>query len=382
MNILMTPMLKVDWRSRWTGGFCPLGVQNGLPIRHAEYNAHPPLRDLLTLPSGEMGSPDAAEGLWAQIVGTERFLLVRSPYHAGKLLLRAAGVAQGDYVGLPANASRDLTESVKHHGAQPRFLDLDADLRLLGERPCISWSQPAGGAMPEAGGWHDHSDTLPLPGGHHTGVSAFGLHLDCDPGQSGALIIFGEDAADLHRAAQSLMSGKLLPNLGRAAAQAARLPSIAQAQRDKLCEVYAALQESTAMPMLPVSDVALGHGVFVRIPPEADPATFYAYVKEENTPVRWLPEVQPLHYAAVRPGGAPHYLRTGAHLARWLMVPVGPDYTEEEIKHAVLGIVKAADYLGVRWYCDHAYAREYAALMDNIYGEGHDAYRPVFEIAR
>jgi hypothetical protein len=375
-------MLKVDWRSRWTGGFCPLGAQNGLPIRHAEYAAHSPVRDLLPLPSGEISSPDAADALWHQIVGTERFLLVRSPYHAGKLLLRAANVAQGEAVGLPANASRDLTESVKHHGAQPRFLDLDDDLRLIGDLPRVTWSQVAGGAGQGADGWHDYSDTLPVPGARHRGVSVFGLHLDADPAHAGALIVFGDDAADLHETTSRLMTGKLLPDMARAAAQAARCLELASRQSDRLQEVYDALRDAAALPMLPVSEVALGHGVWVRIPTEADAATFLAYVEQENTPVRSLTELQPLHYAAVRPGGASGYLATGINLSRWLLVPVGPDYTEEEIKHAVLGIVKAADYLGVRWYCDHAYAQEYAAMMDSMYGDGHDAYRPVFKIAR
>jgi hypothetical protein len=375
-------MIKVDWRSRWTGGFCPLGAQNGLPIRHAEYNAHPSLAELLTLPEGAYGEGDSAQKLWADIVGTPRVVLVRSAYHAGKLLLRAANVAKGEAVGLPANATRDLTESIKHHGAQPRFLDLDSDLQLMGDLPRVTWSQVAGGASPRTGNWHDYSDTLPLPGARQTGVRVYGLHLDRDPGQSGALVVFGDDAADLYDAARPLMTGKLLPDLARAAAQAERLQRIAQAQQDNLCEVYAALQASAALPMLPVSDTALGHGVWVRVPPEADAVTFYAYVEQENTPVYSVTELQPLHYAAVRPGGAPNYLKTGAHLARWLLVPVGADYTDEEIKHAVLGIVKAADYLGVRWYCDHDYAREYTALMDSMYGEAHDAYRPVFELAR
>jgi hypothetical protein len=375
-------MLKVDWRSRWTGGFCPLGAQNGLPIRHAEYKAHPPLADVLILPEGQRSDPDAAKTLWSSIVGMPSILLVRSAYQAGKLLLRAANVVQGEAVGLPANATRDLTESVKHHGAQPRFLDLDSDLRLMGDLPRVTWSQVAGGALQGADNWQDYSDTLPVPGARHTGVSIYGLHLDADPAHAGALIVFGDAAADLYQVAHSLVTPKLLPDLGRAAAQALRLQSIARQQQNKLCEVYAALQDAAALPMLPVSEVALGHGVWVCVPPEADAATFLAYVEQENTPVRSLTEIQPLHYAAVRPGGAPGYLATGAHLARWLMVPVGPNYAEEEIKHAVLGIVKAADYLGVRWYCDHDYAREYAALMDRMYGEAHDAYRPVFEIAR
>ena len=118
----------------------------------------------------------------------------------------------------------------------------------------------------------------------------------------------------------------------------------------------------------------------VQIPPECDVATFYAYVEQENTPVRWLPQIQPLHYAALRADGAPDHRATAANLARWLYVPVGPDYTFEEIKHGVLGIVKAAEYLGVRWRSNPVHAAEYAALMDQTYGAGHDAYRPLFAL--
>jgi glutathione synthase/RimK-type ligase-like ATP-grasp enzyme len=49
---------------------------------------------------------------------------------------------------------------------------------------------------------------------------------------------------------------------------------------------------------------------------------------------------------------------TASHLARWLLVPVGPDYTDEEIKHAVLGVVKAAEYTGMRWAADPGRAAE------------------------
>ena len=96
--------------------------------------------------------------------------------------------------------------------------------------------------------------------------------------------------------------------------------------------------------------------------------------------MRWLPQIQPLHYAALGSDGAPDHRETAANLARWLCVPVGPGYTFEEIKHGVLGIVKSAEYLGVRWRVNPAYAAEYAALMDRTYGTGHDAYRPLFAL--
>jgi hypothetical protein len=131
--------------------------------------------------------------------------------------------------------------------------------------------------------------------------------------------------------------------------------------------------------MLPLSGGALAHGVAVRVPDECDPATFYSYVRGENTPVRSLPEVRPVHYAAVRDLG-PAWRATAEHLARWLIVPVGPDQTPDELAHAILGIVKAADYLGVRWRTAPTRAATYARAMVERYGPEHDAYRPVFEL--
>ena len=43
--------LPVDWGTLWLGGFCPVGALGGLPVRGADYAAHPPLDDLLTPPS-------------------------------------------------------------------------------------------------------------------------------------------------------------------------------------------------------------------------------------------------------------------------------------------------------------------------------------------
>jgi hypothetical protein len=116
------------------------------------------------------------------------------------------------------------------------------------------------------------------------------------------------------------------------------------------------------------------------VPLESEPSTFYSYLRGENTPARWLPELRPVHYAAVRePGQA--WRASAVHLARWLMVPVGPDYSADEVRQAVLGVVKASDYLGVRWRLDPARAASYARAMDERYGPDHDAYRPVFALA-
>jgi hypothetical protein len=139
--------------------------------------------------------------------------------------------------------------------------------------------------------------------------------------------------------------------------------------------------EAAGLAVLPPAELALAHHAAVRIPEECDPAVFYAYVLGEQTPVRWLPLVRPIHHAAIATRADRAALAgTAARLARWLLVPVGPAATEEEIAHGVLGVVKAAEYLGVRWRIDPARAAEYAALMTAMYGPEHDAYRPVFAL--
>jgi hypothetical protein len=60
--------------------------------------------------------------------------------------------------------------------------------------------------------------------------------------------------------------------------------------------------------------------------------------------------------------------------------PLGSDFVDDEITHAVLGILKAAEYTGVRWYTDPGRARWYSDLLIGWYGPTHDAYHPAFEI--
>jgi nitrile hydratase len=113
----------------------------------------------------------------------------------------------------------------------------------------------------------------------------------------------------------------------------------------------------------------------VQIPDEGSPSTFWTYASSENTPVQWLPQLRPVHYAAIA-----SHLTTARHLERWLMVPVSPDNDAEANKQTVLGIVKAAEYMGLRWRTDPAQAAHYAALLNARYGSDHDAYRPAFSI--
>ena len=375
--------LPIDWESMWLGGFCAVGALGGLPVRGADYAAHPPLDDLLTLPPDTPLDTDAtlesAEQAWSERLGGAMVVLARDAYRARRLLHQAAGIQPGEWVGVPANASHDLAESVKHHKALPRFLDFDAHLRLATPSTRFTWTQALRGLwQPQDAAWLDCADTLPVPGAAELPeVALFGLHL-ADGNRPGALLAFRDEA--LYAEGKALRQRTDCPNAAQALAQRQRLPELAERQSANLAEVRRGLCEAAGLATHEPNTVALATAVAVQIPQESDPATFYAYVEQENTPVRWLPRIQPLHYAALRADGAPNHRETAANLARWLYVPVGPDYTIEEIKHGVLGVVKAAEYLGVRWRSNPAYAVEYAALMDRAYGAGHDAYRPLFAL--
>ncbi|MDE2636087.1 MAG: hypothetical protein OXI30_06955 [Chloroflexota bacterium] len=376
--------LPVDWGTLWLGGFCPVGALGGLPVRGADYAAHPPLDALLTPPPGATIPADAtlesAEEAWSERLGGAKVVLARNAYRARRLLHLAAGLQPGEWVSIPANASHDLAESVKHHEALPRFLDFDAQLRLAPSCTRFTWTQVLRGLwQPRGAAWLDFADTLPIPGAaERSAVTLYGLHLPDADDRPGALLAFSDEA--LYTEVKALRQPADCPNAAQAFAQCERLPALAERQSANLAETRRGLREAAGLATHEPNCLALATAVAVQIPPECDVATFYAYVEQENTPVRWLPQIQPLHYAALRADGAPDHRGTAANLARWLYVPVGPDYTVEEIKHGVLGIVKAAEYLGVRWRSNPAHAAEYAALMDQTYGAGHDAYRPLFAL--
>ena len=376
--------LPVDWGTLWLGGFCPVGALGGLPVRGADYAAHPPLDNLLTLPSDTRlradVTPEFAEQAWSERLGGAMVVLARDAYRARRLLHQAAGIQPGEGVGIPANASHDLAESVKHHKALPRFLDFDAHLRLATPSTRFTWTQVLRGLwQPQNATWLDCADTLPVPGAAgRPAVTLYGLHLPDADNRPGAMLVFSDEA--LYAEVKALRQPADFPNAAQALAQCERLPELAERQCANLAEARRGLHEAAGLATHEPNRLALATAVAVQIPPECDVPTFYAYVEQENTPVRWLPQIQPLHYAALRADGAPNHRATAANLARWLYVPVGPDYTFEEIKHGVLGIVKAAEYLGVRWRSNPAHAAEYAALMDRTYGAGHDAYRPLFAL--
>lgn len=389
-----------DWSDRWLGGFCAVGALGGLPVRGPDYAAHPPLDSLLTLPAADTSATDdlaAVQAAWSAALAGAPVVLLRNLERARAVLLQALAIAPGTPIGLPANATRALAEAVKQYPAVPRFLDLNADLSLRSDPAQVAdlrlvWAQPCGGAwLPgvapaETTLLIDAGDSLPDLRGEPlpTDVAAllYGLHLRIAPQDAGALLVCRDEA--LARAVTALLTPADRPDPAPARAQLERLSGpagIAARQRDAFAAVQAGLVAAAGLPLLTPPAGIMAQHIAVRIPEPCDAATFYAYVLGEQTPVRWLPALRPLHYAALRAGGAPHPARSAAELARVLLVPVGPDYSEEEIRHAVLGITKAADYLGVRWYTDPPRAAWYARQMDEWYGVEHDAYRPLFAMS-
>jgi hypothetical protein len=386
-----------DWADRWLGGFCAVGVLGGLPVRGADYIAHPPLDQTLVLPiTSELSATDlhSAQAAWSDALGGAPVVLLRSVARARALLLQALEIAPGEAVGLPANASRELTEAVKQQRAVPRFRDLAADLRMQTVpeqgRPCrVNWVQPCGGAwpvdaLPDSALLVDASDTVPSfdrDAEHSATATLYGLFLTADERSAGALLVCRD--GQLAQRLAALAAPDDTPNAALARAQLQRLAGangLAARQHAVLAAVRHGLSQAAGLPLLAATPATLAQSVAVVVPPPCDAATFYAYVLGEQTPVRWLPTLRPLHYAAIRPDGAANATTTAQHLARVLLVPVGPDFSEEEVNHTILGITKAADYLGVRWFTDPTRANWYAAQMNEWYGADHDGYRPLFAL--
>jgi hypothetical protein len=312
---------------------------------------------------------------WSCLAGGE-VALTASVADARALLLRTLDVAPGEQVTVPANADAGLLDALKRWGARPVFAELDVELGIGGAAR-VTWANPVAGLPVAAGAGGslcclDCADTW--PSGPLAGADALlcGLRLSDDPAQAGALLVLRDP--ELARRGQRLAAHFPAPDERLAAAQAARARELVGRQRRRLNEVARGLREAAGLPLMAVRSAgSLPHGIAVRIPDECDVATFYAYMRGERTPVAWLPELRPLHRAAVA-------CRTSAErLARWLLIPVGPFDTADDIRHAVLGVVKSAEYLGVRWRTDPARAAWYAGLMNEMYGPQHDAYRPAFD---
>ena len=249
----------------------------------------------------------------------------------------------------------------------------------------MAWAEPilglpTGVSAPAALTVIDHGDSLPhgtdrppqKPG--YADVVIFGLQLAAEADQAGALLVF-RDPALAARAAACLGAADRLDD-GPALARLAQLQQWAPRQAAALTTLRTGLHEAAGLPLLaPQPNGALARGVAVRIPAECDPTTFVTYGRAEHTPLAWLAELRPLHYAATVQRQA-----TADHLARWLLAPVGPETDSTILRQTVLGIVKTAEYLGVRWRTHPARAAQYAAMLTQMYGPHHDAYRPVFAV--
>lgn len=293
--------------------------------------------------------------------------------------LLALLTAPGQSVYLPANATPDLVETVKRSKVQPCFRPLAEDLSLAvaaDDSPALIWTQPLAGAGTAQGKRVplvlDHADTLPVDGVLPPNATAaiYGLHLSADLRESGALLLFADDALAAVFAATIPETGRV-PTAQLARAWQQWQPLIAH-QQNRVAAVHRGISDAAGLCTVNAVGGALPHGVLVQIPAECDAATFAVYALSENTPLYWLPQWRPLHPRALTDRA------TAAVLARWMLAPVGPNFSDEEVEQSVLGVVKAAEYLGVRWRLDPPRAAAYAALMDVTYGPGHDAYQPAF----
>jgi hypothetical protein len=370
------------------------------PVRSADYPAHPPLRQVLVLPRDTViphAAPEEALAAWREYMGfAGPLLLVSRPDRARKLLMAALGVANKEPVAIPVNTRRYLSEAVKRSGGKPVFVELDADLEFVPETPGLDaarvvWAQPVGGMAPPVplpGKTYlvDHGLTLPAPltdGGQGLpgAATVFGLHLDED--DSGALIVFND--VDLAGKVAALMTPEDMPDAGRVLAQAHRVggpDGLAARQLLLDAEVRLGMEAGAGIPTAARADGVLPHGLPVRIPDEADLGTFISYVRNELVALDWIPELQPMFYVAYQVTQDLELTRRSAeNLARWVMSPIGPDFVDDEITHAVLGILKAAEYTGVRWDTNPGRARWYGEMLVDWYGPEHDAYHPAFAIS-
>lgn len=324
---------------------------------------------------------------WQNFVGSAagRVCLLRNVTRARQLLVQALDATHRP-IYLPTNATPALVEDLKRAKAHLHFGQLEADLTLTHGSPAkISWAEPVMGLPTGSRGQAeyrviDHAATVVTPTSlpMDADIQLYGLHLSADANAAGALVVFRDSA--LAETVRRQMTSADMPDWKRAAWQAERLRKHLPRQQADLAELHHALAAAAGLSLLTFTDApALPYGVAVRIPAECTPATFYHYARGENTPVAWLPFARPLHpvaWATSRESA----LATAAHLEQWVLAPLGLETPPEVLSQTVLGIVKAAEYLGVRWRTNPARAAAYAALLDERYGPGHDAYRPVFAI--
>lgn len=265
--------------------------------------------------------------------------------------------APGSAVAVPANASNRLVEAVKAAGCRPRFAPLmrHGGIAVPAAVSAI-WLQTIAGQVP------------PLPD------TTLSILID-------ATETAIETAAETATAGGERDGATPPPGCAAITGQACLEPALRTANRAVFATVATGLQAAAGVPVWATpSTQAEPLAVVVDLPDDVDAVTFLAYARGENVAVGWWAQHQPLHPLA-RQQLSPAELQASQHaLSRLLFVPIGPHYTEEEQAHAVLVIVKAAEYTGWRWVTDPARAQWYSQWLNDQYGPDHDAYRPAFPL--
>ncbi len=358
---------------------------SGSPVRGADYPQSPTLAELLQDPDGSAELDDDAEGAWSAALGGCPVLIASSVRKARLMLMQALDIGPDTTVRLPVCATRELAHTLDRAGAAQ-----SSDIR---EPADVDWRQPTRGfepvpSDPSPVAVIDCADTLPdpmakWPDAFDGSVMLFGLHCPAESDQAGALLLFDP------RSSRSMGLYDRLRALSSAAApvpgairQLRRLQGgggLANRQQSVLQAVRTGITAAAGLAVLEPVPGVLPHDVAFEIPSEVDSATFAAYTRAELTPFTTLIDLAPPNYRVIRGQVRASTLEQFTRIA---LIPCGPDFTGEEIAHAVLGPVKTADYLGVRWLIDPAQAAWYADEMTRRYGTGHDAYRPVFDLSR
>ena len=329
--------------------------------------------------------PDAATGLWSAFMGNRPVLLVRNVETARRVLLCALALTAQDTVLLPANVTHALLEAVKDSGACVCFGDLDYALNLCSERAVrVAWAEPMLG-LPT--GVHalaavtviDHGDSLPhgaakpfpLPG--RAAVAIYGLQLAAESDQAGAVLVFHDHALAARVAALLGPADRLADGL--ALAQLAQLQAVGAATACSAGD-SAHRPPGSGRPAAAATREHRGAGPRGRRADsgreQRDNVCRLSARRADTVCLAGGTATAPLRRGSVPGhGGTPGALAAGAG-AR------GADMLTW--RQTVLGIVKSAEYLGVRWRTDPARAVQYAALLTQMYGPNHDAYRPVFDV--
>ncbi|TVR74098.1 MAG: hypothetical protein EA415_06485 [Sphaerobacteraceae bacterium] len=325
---------------------------------------------------------------WSSALDGQPVLLASSVREARLMVAQGLDLDQRSVIQIPATITRDLAHTLDRTGACQRFA---AD-----ERPVdLIWQEPIGGIdsaalASDTPSVLDFADTLPSPGSSWSSdetalVAIFGLHLSANPERSGALLLFdssNQQSMTLYRRLQGLASESAVPD--GAMSQLARLAGsggLANRQQRVVTQVRDGIVEAAGLPAIEAHPMALPVGVGLQIPDIVEASIFATYVRGELTPFSLLSELRPPMYRYFRQPGT----EAGATLdlqgfVQQGMIPCGPDFLDEEIVHAVLGVVKAAEYVGVRWWTDPQLAAQYAQRMTQMYGPEHDAYRPAFPV--